>query len=168
MGGGGGFDSFRFENESVINIPFAQNDQKLFTIRVKNVSSSMSGSLSSSNFDATIDPGVAYMWLPSEVCDAFASTFDLDFNSSTQLYIIKESVHEKNIAEQTRVNFTICNADDTCTELTFPYTAFALNASYPLIPTLEPKKYFPMKRANNSGQYTLGRAFLQETHLFAD
>lgn len=128
----------------------------------------MSGTLSNSGFDAVIDPGVAFMWLPNEVCDAFESTFGLVFNSTTQLYIINQVSHAKNIADQSYFNFTLCNRKDSCSEFRFPYADFALNASSPLMPASEIQTYFPIRRANSSNQFTLGRAFLQETHLFAD
>ena len=47
-----------------------------------------------------------------------------------------------------------------------PYAAFDLEASWPLFNTSQ--RYFPIRRANSSSQYTLGRAFMQEAYLIVD
>jgi len=41
-----------------------------------------------------------------------------------------------------------------------PYAAFDLVADYPLV--IDSSRYFPLMRAANESQYTLGRTFLQE------
>lgn len=43
---------------------------------------------------------------------------------------------------------------------------FDLEASYPIYPNAT--SYFPIRRAANDSQYTLGRAFLQEAYVVAD
>jgi hypothetical protein len=48
-------------------------------------------------------------------------------------------------------------------DIVLPYAAFDLEASYPLV--RHPTRYFPLKRAANDSQYTLGRAFLQEAYV---
>ena len=48
----------------------------------------------------------------------------------------------------------------------FPSAAFDLEASYPIYENTT--KYFPIRRAANNTQYTLGRTFLQEAYLIAD
>ncbi|KAJ5461729.1 uncharacterized protein N7458_003281 [Penicillium daleae] len=50
--------------------------------------------------------------------------------------------------------------------ITLPYNAFALTAKAPLVNSSS--HYFPLKRAANSTQYTLGRVFLQEAYLSVD
>ncbi|KAK0751397.1 hypothetical protein B0T18DRAFT_426041 [Schizothecium vesticola] len=47
-----------------------------------------------------------------------------------------------------------------------PYAAFDLVAKNPLVD--ETTHYFPLKRANSSKQYTLGRVYLQEAYLSID
>ena len=51
-------------------------------------------------------------------------------------------------------------------DITFPYSAFQLTAAYPLVDT--DTKYFPLKRADNESQYTLGRTFFQEAYVVTD
>jgi hypothetical protein len=50
--------------------------------------------------------------------------------------------------------------------ITFPYAAFDLTASSPLVDNTT--RFFPLKRAVNESQYTLGRAFFQEAYVIAD
>lgn len=51
-------------------------------------------------------------------------------------------------------------------DIILPFKAFGLKASYPFVPNAT--YYFPLKRAANETQYTLGRAFLQEAYLTVD
>lgn len=51
-------------------------------------------------------------------------------------------------------------------EITLPYAAFDLTVAYPI--EFNSTNYFPLKRAANDTQYTLGRTFLQEAYLIAD
>ncbi|RAL66809.1 hypothetical protein DID88_007592 [Monilinia fructigena] len=50
--------------------------------------------------------------------------------------------------------------------ITLPYAAFDWWAEYPLVQNAT--RYFPLKRASDSSQITLGRVFLQEAYLIAD
>jgi hypothetical protein len=47
-----------------------------------------------------------------------------------------------------------------------PYGAFDMQASYPFYQNAT--NYFPIRRAANNSQYTIGRTFLQEAYLIAD
>lgn len=58
------------------------------------------------------------------------------------------------------------SSTDKTVSIDLPYSAFNLNLSWPY--TEQPTYYFPLKRATNATQYTLGRAFLQEAYLIAD
>ena len=51
-------------------------------------------------------------------------------------------------------------------QITLPFAAFDLEASYPIYSKATP--YFSIRRAANDTQYTLGRAFLQEAYVIAD
>jgi len=55
---------------------------------------------------------------------------------------------------------------DTTARIQLPYAAFDLVASHPLVESSS--RYFPLKRASNTRQYTLGRTFLQEAYLVTD
>jgi hypothetical protein len=53
-------------------------------------------------------------------------------------------------------------------DITLPYSAFDLTASPPYSGLKNQSLYFPLRRAANSTQYTLGKAFLQEAYLIVD
>lgn len=54
-------------------------------------------------------------------------------------------------------------------DIDLPYASFDLSVSYPWIDQDMPtSRYFPLRRADNDTQYTLGRTFLQEAYLTVD
>lgn len=61
---------------------------------------------------------------------------------------------------------TDTRSDPAAITIEIPYAAFDLEASYPIF--ARPTKYFPLRRAENSTQYALGRAFLQEVYIAVD
>jgi hypothetical protein len=73
------------------------------------------------------------------------------------------------LSQNPQITFTIGNDvsfDEQMVEITLPYAAFDLEVSAPIVNSTT--KYFPLKRAANDSQYTLGRTFLQEAYLTAD
>lgn len=66
-----------------------------------------------------------------------------------------------------RLGNTVDNTDAGQTiEISLPYKAFDLRAEYPIYNTT--MNYFPLRRADNDSQYTLGRSFLQEALSILD
>lgn len=108
------------------------------------------------------------MWFPVEVCRAFEQAFNLTWNATAQLYLMTESQHAALLAQNPTFTFTVGSSSfgGKTAEIDFPYTAFDVVASKPLVDS--DARYFPMKRASNSSQYTLGRVFLQEAYIVAD
>jgi hypothetical protein len=75
--------------------------------------------------------------------------------------------HAALLAQNANVTFTLGNQTaGVNVNITLPYSAFDLNVSSPIVP--ESTSYFPLKRASNSTQYTLGRTFFQEAYVTAD
>ncbi|EHK96850.1 hypothetical protein M7I_7391 [Glarea lozoyensis 74030] len=96
-------------------------------------------------YQASIDSSVPYIYLPVDVCKQFESAFGLVWDEASQLYLVDDNLR---------------------THIVLPYKAFDLYATSPLVQTSS--HYFPLKRAANPGQVTLGRAFLQEAYLIVD
>lgn len=111
---------------------------------------------------AFIDSTVSQIWLPQEACTLFEKAFNLTWNSDAQLYLVSDSQHRNLLTENANVTFTLSNFKDKV-NVTLPYSAFDLVAQYPLVSN--DTRYFPLKRANVSSQYTLGRTFLQEAYV---
>jgi hypothetical protein len=66
-------------------------------------------------------------------------------------------------AQDPQVTFTIANSisGGQTVDISLPFSAFALKVSYPFNATNATYE-FPLRRADNDTQYTLGRTFLQE------
>ena len=117
---------------------------------------------------AYIDSTIPYIYLPLEACKAFEKAFNLKYNATTQLYPVSDSQHADLIAQNASITFTLgddVKGGDTV-NITLPYDSFDLTATFPLVD--DSTRYFPLKRAANESQYTLGRTFLQEAYLIVD
>ena len=66
------------------------------------------------------------------------------------------------MTENPEVTFTLSNSlsGGETVSIVLPFGAFALQANYPFTPN--ETIYFPLKKAANDTQNTLGRAFMQE------
>lgn len=126
----------------------------------------------------TIDSSTPFLWLPEAACDAFASALNLTYNETLQLYLFSnDSFSSPDVLTSWNLTFSFTLSDtpesSSQVQLTLPYDAFNLQLSYPF-PNLaanfssSPTNYFPLRKAANSTQYTIGRAFLQETYLTVD
>ena len=109
-----------------------------------------------------IDSSVPHIWLPMQTCQAFEDSFGLKWNSSIERYLVNGTQHDQLQKQNASVSFII--GDDvnggSTVNITFPYASFDLNISAPFVDT--DQYYFPLRRAANYTQYTLGRTFLQE------
>jgi hypothetical protein len=125
-------------------------------------SGSSSATLLSEPIAIFIDSTDSNIWLPENVCDAFERAFGLTLDSETGLYLVSETHNTELLNSNAQVTFRladVASGGDAVT-IVLPYNAFALTAEYPLVNNSS--YYFPLKRAANSTQYTLGRTFLQE------
>ena len=108
-----------------------------------------------------IDSTIPYIYLPPEVCEQFENTFGLIWNSTYRLYLIDENRHEMMRYENPNITFRIAESKiGPGVDIVLPYASFVLDAKSPFVETTA--RYFPLRKANNESQYTLGRAFLQE------
>jgi hypothetical protein len=128
-------------------------------------SGSTTTTLLSSAIDIFIDSTDPNIWLPGDACDAFEAAFGLTLDNTTGLYLVNETHRNTLLDSNAEVSFMLSDVEsggDTVS-ITLPYAAFDLTAEYPLVDNTS--YYFPLKRANNSTQYTLGRTFLQEAYV---
>jgi hypothetical protein len=128
-------------------------------------SGSTTTTLLSSAIDIFVDSTDPNIWLPGDACDAFEAAFGLTLDNTTGLYLVNETHRNTLLDSNAEVSFMLSDVEsggDTVS-ITLPYAAFDLTAEYPLVDNTS--YYFPLKRANNSTQYTLGRTFLQEAYV---
>ena len=115
-----------------------------------------------------IDSSVPDIWLPTSACQLFEQAFGLIYDPRTDLYLVNDSVHNQLQQKDSTVTFKlgVLESEGPAVDITLPYGAFDLQASPPIYPNTT--NYFPLRRAANETQQTLGRAFLQEVYIIAD
>jgi len=161
-----GYDTSRFTENSV-SFTMADDITRDLVVAVQSISYSgtTSSILLSNPINIFIDSTDPNLWLPSDTCDAFERAFGLTLDSITGLYLINDTHHNTLLDSDAQVSFRLSDdtsGGDTVT-IVLPYKAFDLTAEYPLVDNTS--HYFPLKRANSSTQYTLGRTFLQEAYV---
>ena len=157
----GGFDSTRFLANDVTFV-FNQVDDRDLTVIVDKIlmtTRNNSVDLLEDSIAAYIDSTVPYFYLPLEVCQRFEDSFGIVWDNDVQAYLVNDSLHNSLQSQNATVTFTLGSSVESV-NISLPYAAFDLIAEYPLV--TETTRYFPLVRATNQSQYTLGRAFLQE------
>lgn len=179
----GGYDQNRFIPHDITfaltqSLPAPQVFVDSISVLSSNGStSSIPLATSEDNINAFIDSSTPYLWLPKAVCDRFADALGLTYNESLNLYTFDgDYTQHNNLSDSSSTTtFTFRFKDESTdadiVEINLPYAAFDLQLTYPYIPnttdgTDEASKfYFPLARATNTSQYTIGRAFLQEAYI---
>ncbi|KAG9538148.1 acid protease, partial [Aureobasidium melanogenum] len=165
----GGYDQSKFEPTN-LTIPFGSDVSRDLLVGVQAITTSddIELSESSQSFYALIDSTVAYLYLPEVICTAFEENFGLVWNDYYQYYLVDDDLHKKLLADNTEVTFTLgqSTSGGQTINITLPYSAFDLELAFPYV--ANSTRYFPLKRAANDTQYTLGRTFLQEAYVVAD
>ena len=165
----GGYDVSRFQPNDV---QFRLNPDVSRDIVVAVQSISISGANAASllptpiyAFVESTDPNI---WLPIEACAMFEQAFGLTWDNDVSRYLMNDTVYERNLATNTTVNFrlAISKSGGATVNIALPFEALAPKIQYPLVTNTT--RYFPLQRAANDTQYTLGRAFLQEAYLTVD
>lgn len=176
----GGYDAARFQipSSSSPNLTFPLYTDVardllvgISSIKASNTTSSASETtLLKDGIYAFIDSTVPYLVLPASVCQAFESAFGLVWSSTAGLYLLNSTQRETLLRLNPTVSFTLAPtlppSSVGTVAINFPYSAFDLSLSWPYANSST--SYFPLKRAADETQYTLGRTFLQEAYLIAD
>ncbi len=161
----GGYDRSRFVPNG-LSFSFAPDISRDLVVGLQSIKSVDNNgritSLLPSGILTFVDSTIPYIWLPLEACSAFEKEFGLTWDSNSELYLVNDSLHNALAARKLNFTFQLGNlaTGGPNVNITLPYASFALTASPPLVSNTT--KYFPLKRAANNTQYTLGRAFLQE------
>lgn len=111
---------------------------------------------------AFIDSTTPFIWLPESVCLLFEKTFSLKLDTASNYYLLTEEQHSLLLKTNPSITFSLSDTPDGVQDvnITLPYAAFDLTVEYPIV--TQPTYYFPLRKAANETQYTLGRTFLQE------
>ena len=169
----GGYDASRFQ-ASGTNFTFAPEPRDLVVAIHAIVTTGNIASLLPTPILSFIDSAVSHIWLPLSACQAFEQVFNLNYDDTLDLYLVNSTVHETLIAQNTSISLTLSdslslNSKDNLVTINMPYSSFDLQLTpdYPNN-TKNATYYFPIRRAANESQYTLGRTFLQHAYVIAD
>jgi hypothetical protein len=173
----GGYDAVRSDRSNKLTFKMGFDTSRDLLVAITNISSDGTPLLNSGVY-AFIDSTVPHIWLPIDVCAAFEEAFGLVYDNSTGLYLVNDTLHEQLVRSNPNITFSLAaslptkaESSSSTLDIILPYGAFDLLAGYPLASSIDinaTSRYFPLRRASNSSQYTLGRAFLQEAYLHVD
>ncbi|KAG9237133.1 aspartic peptidase domain-containing protein [Amylocarpus encephaloides] len=162
----GGRDAARIQPNNV-SFEFAQDQDRDLVVSIQGIYSN-SRSLLSAPILAFIDSTDPLIWLPESACVAFENAFSLTLDSASNYYLLNETQHSTLLAANPSVTFRISDllSGGQFVDINLPYSAFDLTIKYPIVEIQT--YYFPLRKAANDTQYTLGRTFLQEAYLTVD
>ena len=169
----GGVDSGRFVPNN-LSIPFAPQQNRSLLVGIQSISSvnenGTTNNLLPTGIMAFVDSTEAQIWLPVEACQAFEKAFGLTYNTTNGFYLVNNALHTQLQAQNASVTFTLGStvSGGETVNITLPYNSFDLTLTPPAANLSSSTKYFPLRRADNDTQYTLGRTFLQEAYLTVD
>ncbi|GME48814.1 acid protease [Neofusicoccum parvum] len=170
----GGYDQSRFESPPY-NFTFNGGVERPLLVGIQAISTNFSLTtpgayyLTSNGHQSAIDSTVPHLWLPRGVCDNFAKALNLTYDEDQNYYLIDDMAHEKLLEENPTFTFQLgkdLNTRLDSININLPYAAFDLSVGTPVYGNAT--RYFPIRRASNETQYTIGRAFLQEAYLIVD
>lgn len=163
----GGYDEARFTANN-LTFPFSADDSRPLTLGLQAIeaTNTFQGvvSLLPQGILTFIDSTVPEIWLPISACRIFETAFGLQYDETTQRYLVNQTIHANLTTMNPVLTFKLGNDVEASENIVvnLPYKAFDLQASWPIYENAT--NYFPLRRADNSTQYTLGRTFLQEAY----
>ncbi|KAF2722001.1 acid protease [Polychaeton citri CBS 116435] len=173
----GGYDQNRFVSNN-ISFPMGSDISRDLIVNLVSITTDKgtpSNLLPDGQVQIFIDSTVSQIWLPQSACEAFEDAFGITYDNTTGYYLIDATQRQALLQQDAKVTLTIqpynaASDTDSTVDIVMPYGAFDLNISWPYIGNnlSASSYYFPLRRAENNTQYTLGRAFLQEAYLIAD
>ena len=167
----GGYDESRFVPNG-FTFPFDQDDTQPTSLKLQQIIAERTPNGSvvilQKETYVNLDFTMPYLWLPGDTCDRIASLFKLRYDNTTKLYLVDDNAHKELMTQNPRFSFAFGDSPSLAdtVSIDMPYAAFDLQASWPIYN--DTKNYFPIRRAANESQYTLGRAFMQEAYIIAD
>ncbi|CAG8953789.1 hypothetical protein HYFRA_00006681 [Hymenoscyphus fraxineus] len=163
----GGYDNSRFTSSN-LTLKMYDDVSRRFIVDLVSITSTAttsSTSLLSQPISLNIDSTVPHLYLPQEVCERFEEAFGLVWEPDSNTYTVNATAQTLLPNFISNITFTLVGSQQDTLNITIPYSAF--NTTVQTNTTFGSPK-FPLKRAMNDTQYTLGRTFLQEAYLIAD
>ncbi|KAF4635415.1 hypothetical protein G7Y89_g2680 [Cudoniella acicularis] len=165
----GGYDSSRFQSNDV-QFTLSQDVTRDIVVGVQSIifGGTSTTSLLPTPIYAFIESTDPNIWLPLEACLLFEQAFGLTWDNSTSKYLMNTTLYTTILSQNPTVTFRLAasTTGGSTVNIVLPFSAFAVKVAYPFV--ANSTYYFPLQRAANSTQYTLGRTFLQEAYLTVD
>ena len=163
----GGYDASRFDSKN-ITFDFYNDVARRYIVELIAITYIPTGvstittptTLMSETLSMYIDSTISYLYLPTNVCTHFENAFGLQWNDTTEIYTVNDTMHAQLQNMNPNITFSLTNTAGQTMDIILPYAAFDLTATFPVVSN--DTNYFPLRRAINSTQYTFGRVFLQE------
>lgn len=165
----GGYDASRLNVNANLTLAGGSDSFRPYLLGIESITTNGTELLMEPIITA-LDSLTTQIWLPLSACQAFEAAFNLTWNEENELYLLNEAEHSALVAKNASVTFTLSTGISNSTDrlqITLPYAAFDLKASPPLAGN-GTYFYFPLQRAANETQYTLGRVILQEIYMIAN
>ena len=162
----GGYDASRFVPND-LSIQFASNPAAQLVVALNKITFTDSDStdkpLLTEGILTLIDSTVPEIWLPLDACKSFEDAFGISFQPVKGRYLVNSTQHDDLKKQNASVTFEIGSSigSDDSVKIILPYDSFDLGIDYPIVD--KPSRYFPLRRAADSTQFTLGRTLLQES-----
>ncbi|KAK4556553.1 hypothetical protein LTR86_006124 [Recurvomyces mirabilis] len=172
----GGYDSSKFVPNDVEFI-FSGDNTRDIVVGVQSISTPSQNSSDPVAVEmlpgpifAFVDSTVPQIWLPIDACKIFEYEFGLTYDNKTELYLVNDTIHSSLVQRNASITFGLAQSTTggEVVQITLPYAAFDLEASPPYQGLANQTRYFPLRRAANDSQYTLGRTFFQEAYVTID
>jgi hypothetical protein len=112
-------------------------------------------------------PGLPYLYLPKESCDAIAEHLPVEYSADYNLYLwnTEDSAYEDIVTSPHYLSFLFTDDTKTTAHINVPFALLNLTLDLPL--AKKPTQYFPCSPWDDvrTASYTLGNAFLQAAFL---
>ena len=150
-----------------LSVEFADNDAAQLVVALNKITFTDSDStdkpLLTEGILTLIDSTVPEIWLPLDACKSFEDAFGISYEPIRNRYLVNSTQHDDLKKQNANITFEIGSriGSDDSVKITLPYDSFDLGIGYPIVD--KPSRYFPLRRAADDTQFTLGRTFLQES-----
>ena len=106
-----------------------------------------------------------HIWLPVDTCEQFEKEYGLKYDPVSNFYYVDDDLHQRLTKKITNITFAlgVSEAGGSTVNITLPYASLDLEVDLYHPKVQKASKYFPLRQAHAEGEYTLGRAFFQES-----
>jgi hypothetical protein len=172
----GGFDDIKFTAND-LTWPFGLSEWADTAVALVSVntpsdtsSSPVATELLPDKILINLDAAVPQIWLPIESCYIFEHVFGLTYDDDSELYLVNNTLHQQLLSRNASITFELAlsTKDEENISIELPYAAFDVTAKPTYQNLSDNAYYFPLRRAVNASQYTLGRTFFQEAYIAVD